>query len=109
MGTMVAAIIVTFFVSFQSCKYNTFLLRPIGLASVAASFAALATWLSAFWIWTSALQFKLPVPWLSQVSAGNLCFAAVVAVWFSFPATWRADSKFRRRFLLSGAIIVVWL
>ena len=51
-----------------------------------------------YYIWTDALHFKFPVPFLGYSASYVSNVVVLTTFWFRFPAHWRRNDPFRRRF-----------
>jgi hypothetical protein len=104
--------------------YNTFLagysmnigyikkIRHSVVVSIVGSILALLMCTASYFIWTYALHYQYPVPFIGYVIHFINFPIMWFILWFQFPSKWRQNSMFRRRFkfyiftLFYGLVII---
>ena len=53
--------------------------------------------ISIYCLWTYALHFRFPIPWVSFIVGDVMVCVGLAIFWFTFPREWRKNKIFQRR------------
>jgi hypothetical protein len=59
--------------------------------------SAVLVFICVYFIWTCALHFCFPMPFLGHAVYFSINFVAIILFWLRFPIGWKKNSRFRRR------------